>query len=73
MNLNDSIIITLTDSGVKLYKDHWDQWEHEPENYPGLVDNTLTIQLWKFAHIFGQELYMGNPKPPCEMSFQFVN
>lgn len=72
MNLNNSIVITLTESGVKIYKDHWNKWI-ENEIYPGLKGNILTIQLWDFAHIFGQELYMANPTPPCEMSFQFVN
>lgn len=73
MNLNNSIVITLTESGVKIYKDYWDNFNDNSGYYPGLENNILTIELWNFAAIFGQELYMGNPTPPCEMSFQFVN
>lgn len=73
MNLNNSIVITLTDSGVKFYKDYWNNLNDNSEYYPGLVGNVLTIQLWEFAHIFGQELWNGNPTLPCETGFQFVN
>lgn len=73
MNLNNSIVITLTESGVKIYKDYCNNFNDNSGYYPGLVDNILTIEIWNFAHIFGQELWNGNPKPPCEMGFQFAN
>ena len=73
MNLNDQIKITLTEKGVKIYTDYWDNYNDNSGHYPGLKDNALTIQLWEFAHIFGRELWNGNPTPPCEMEFQFVN
>lgn len=73
MNLNDQIKITLTTKGVKIYTDYWDNHNDNSGHYPGLKDKVLTIQLWEFANIFGRELWNGNPTPPCEMEFQFVN
>lgn len=71
MNLNNNIKITLTEKGLQIYKDYYRSIQDN--NYHGLEGYELTIQLWKFAHIFGKELWNGNPTPPCEMSFQFVN
>ncbi len=70
-NLNDKIIIQLTPEGVKFYKKYLDSLETQGY-YPGLKEDMLTIQLWDFAQIFGQELYMGNPKLPCSMNFEYV-
>lgn len=73
MNLNDKIQVTLTETGVKYYKNFIDNLDVTINWYPGLKDNVLTIQLWEFAHIFGRELWHGNPYHPCEMEFQLVN
>lgn len=72
MNLNDQIVITLTENGVKLYKKYWDSWVKN-STYPGLEGNTLTIELWEFAQIFGREFTNGSNELPCNMEFQFVN
>lgn len=70
-NLNDQIIIQLTPEGVRFYKDYIDSFD-TVGYYPGLKGDMLTILLWEFAHIFGQELYMGNPKQLHSMNFEYV-
>jgi hypothetical protein len=70
-NLNDIIVIQLTPKGVKFYKEHLDSLD-TVEYYPGLKGDMLTISLWAFANIFGQELWNGNPDPVSSVYFEYV-
>lgn len=70
-NLNDKIIIQLTPEGVRFFKNYMDSLE-TIGYYPGLNGEMLTIKLWEFAYIFGQELYMGNTKQLHSMNFEYV-
>lgn len=70
-NFNDKIVIKLTKEGVDLYKKYIDSLSPFEDYYPGLEGDQLTITIWEFAHIFGPESYMGNPKQFFEMTFKF--
>ena len=71
MNLNNKIKIELTPTGIAFYKNYWDNIV--PNScYPGLKENILSVPLWDFAQIFGQELYQGNSNLPCSMNFKII-
>lgn len=79
-NLNDTIRVKLTDYGKFIYTAHL---ERINEYYGKRVirytkpkvdaDGYSTFQLWDFANIFGDCLYMGNKETVIEnLEFEFV-
>ena len=62
-NLNDIIIVELTDRGLEKIKKEY------PCYFKYNVDgNFLSIPIWAFANIFGSDLYMGQTNNPVEMN-----
>lgn len=72
LNLNDEIEVTLTEEGVNIYKNYLNNLKTTLRYYPGLKENKLAIVVWEFAHVFGSELWHGNPTPPCEMNIKLT-
>lgn len=62
-NLNDIIIIELTDVGLeKIKKEH-------PAYFKFNIDGKfLSVPIWTFANIFGEDLYMGQIEYPVKMN-----
>lgn len=70
-NLNDKITIQLTPEGVEFYKNYRDRMGIKGF-YPGLKEDMLTTELWKFAQVFGHKLYMGKTNTLHSMYFEFI-
>ena len=70
-NFNDQIIVILTESGLEKLKNK--EFFSYDRIYEGKNNNKfLKIQLWEFANLFGEYLYMGNDDLPIKMEFELL-
>lgn len=60
MNLNDYVVVNLTDYGKAIYADYLGDFRDTNEQ----EDGSHKFQLWELMHIFGKVCYNGNPKMP---------
>lgn len=60
INWNDQVIIQPNALGWKIWEDYWNKFKVKPPKH----QETLTLQLWDVANVFGSYLYNG-----CEMPF----
>lgn len=75
VNINDYVIIYLTESGKKVYKKHYedllifvDEKSHKEklDYWMGKIkeNGMLKIPFFDLMHIFGKDMFMGNNKLP---------
>lgn len=60
INLNDYVKVKLTEEGRDAYR------ISDRADFSRVENNTLRIQLWELAYIFGNLLWHGNPNLPFE-------
>lgn len=68
INLNDRLLVELTDEGKKLNEDGSFGFKFPLSGPQGRAETTG----WEFAQVFGPYLYPGNPRPPCNMNVWVV-
>lgn len=62
VNLNATVIVTLTQYGADIYNKYYADYEIAKEPKP--EGATVSMLLHELALIFGDVLYVGNPKQP---------
>lgn len=65
VNLNDKVVVRLTDYGVSILKDYALEYVHS-------CSNVYSFQLWELCNIFGKYLYLGNNETPFEDNSIFI-
>lgn len=60
INLNEEVVIKLTKRGREILDKYLEQFTDKGYDIPGhYMGELVTMQLWEFANIFGNELYSG--------------
>ncbi len=75
INLNDYAYVKLTTFGKKVLFDYCCKAgvnESEARKLYNMRYNTIKIQLWELAHIFGPNLYNGATEHPFTTGFIFI-
>ena len=66
ININQTCRVVLTPYGENIMRDRGMGWMFTHESIWNPVSKVLKTQLWDLMQIFGNCLYMGNPKIPFE-------
>ena len=75
LNLNYLVYVKLTPFGKKVLFDYYlklGATERDVRKRHNMKNNTIQIQVWELAHIFGSKLYCGAVDHPFEKSFIFI-
>lgn len=75
LNLNYHVFVKLTPFGKKVLLDYYLKFgvtERVVRKRHNMKNNTIQIQVWELAHIFGSNLYNGAADHPFENSFIFI-
>jgi len=75
IRLNDYVYVKLTRVGKKILFDYYLKakvTESEVRKLYNMKNNTIKIQLWELAHIFGAKLYNGAVEHPFLDGFVFI-
>lgn len=75
LNLNYEVCVKLTPFGKNILFDYYLKLgvtERVVRKRYNMKNNTIQIQMWELAHIFGPQLYNGATDHPFESSFIFI-
>jgi len=74
VNLNDMVLIRLTDRGNKVFDQYYANLNLCPDEYREMYrqpDGRYGMQLWEVMKIFGSECYMG-PEIPIKTEIEVL-